>query len=79
MHGDVAVGCDTPTNASSVGARCIPFEVHAAKLADTFDGYISQEQYCNRLNTHCTSNKLTLCSAQAPSCFDQCAALTPAR
>ena len=34
VHGDVAVGCDTPTNASSVGARCIPFEVHAAKLAD---------------------------------------------
>ena len=35
MHGDVAVGCNTPTNASSVGARCILSEVHAAKLADT--------------------------------------------
>ncbi len=35
VHGDVAVGYDTPTNASSVDARCILSEVHAAQLADT--------------------------------------------
>lgn len=78
MHDNIVVGCDTPTTASSADARCILAEVHAAQLADAVM-HVSSEFYCNRLKMHCTSNQPAVCAAQAPCCFDQCAALSRTR
>ena len=64
----LALGYNTPTTASNVDTICILSEVHAAQLAGTLM-HVSWECLCNKLKMHCTSNQLTLCSAQTTLLF----------